>query len=129
MKNKVLKKGDIILAVVVLMFCVVLFLGIYIFNNNEGNFVQIEVDGKVVANLPLDEDTVYEIKKGDKITNKVVISNGKVDMTFADCRDKICVNHKEISKTNESIICLPNKVIVMVIDNNKDNSGEIDGVA
>lgn len=129
MKNKVLKKGDIILAVVVLMFCVVLFLGIYIFNNNEGNFVQIEVDGKVVANLPLDEDTVYEIKKDDKITNKVVISNGKVDMTFADCRDQICVNHKEISKTNESIICLPNKVIVTVIDNNKDNSGEIDGVA
>lgn len=129
MKNKVLKKGDIILGVVVLMFCVVLFLGIYIFNNNEGNFVQIEVGGEVVANLPLDEDTVYEIKKDDKITNKVVISNGKVDMTFADCRDQICVNHKEISKTNESIICLPNKVIVTVIDNNKDNSGEIDGVA
>lgn len=129
MKNKVLKKGDIILAVCLIIFCVILFLGIYIFNHNDGNVAQIEVDGKVVANLPLDEDAVYEIKKDDVVTNKVIISNGKVSMDFADCRDQICVNHKEITKTNESIICLPNKVIVTVIDNNKDNSGEIDGVA
>ena len=53
-------------------------------------------------------------------------SGGKVKMIYADCKDKICKNHKEISKSNESIICLPNKVEVTVIS---DKSEDVDGVA
>lgn len=45
-------------------------------------------------------------------------------MIYADCKDKICKNHKEISKSNESIICLPNKVEVTVIS---DKSEDVDG--
>lgn len=126
MKKKLLKKGDIVLAVFVLLFCLVLFLFLYPFNNNDGSFVQIEVGGTMAATLPLDEDAIYEVKNSKSVvTNKVVILNGKVSMEYADCRDQICVNHKEISKSNESIICLPNKVVVTVIS---DNSSELDGV-
>lgn len=125
MKKKVLKKGDIILAVSVLLFCLVLFLSLYPFNKNDGELVQIEVGGTVAETLPLNEDAVYEVKTDNDVTNKVVISNGKVSMSYADCRDQICVNHKEISKCNESIICLPNRVVVTVIS---DDSGELDGV-
>ena len=35
-------------------------------------------------------------------------------MVEASCPDKLCVNQKAVSKNNESIICLPNKVIVEV---------------
>ena len=35
-------------------------------------------------------------------------------MTSADCPDHLCVKQKAISKEGESIICLPNKVIVEV---------------
>lgn len=125
MKKKVLKKGDIVLAVLVLAFCLVLFLCLFTFNKNDGSLVQIEVGGTVAATLPLDEDTTYEVENNNGVTNKIVISNGKVSMEYADCRDQICVDHKEISKCNESIICLPNKVIVTVISN---DSEELDGV-
>ncbi len=126
MKKKLLKKGDIVLAVFVLLFCLVLFLFLYPFNNSDGSSVQIEVGGTVTATLPIDKDAVYEVKNNNGVvTNKVVISNGKVSMEYADCRDQICVNHKEISKSNESIICLPNKVVVTVVS---DDSGELDGV-
>ena len=35
-------------------------------------------------------------------------------MEEATCPDKLCIKQKTISKDNESIICLPNKVAVTV---------------
>ncbi len=42
------------------------------------------------------------------------IHDGKADVTEADCPDKLCVHQKAISKTHETIVCLPNKVVVEV---------------
>ena len=36
-------------------------------------------------------------------------------MESADCPDQICVRQKAISKEGESIICLPNKVVVSIV--------------
>ena len=41
-----------------------------------------------------------------------MIEDGKADMVWADCPDKLCVNQKAISREGESIICLPNKVVI-----------------
>ena len=35
-------------------------------------------------------------------------------MEDADCPDQICVNHRAISRDEESIICLPNQTIVTI---------------
>ncbi len=35
-------------------------------------------------------------------------------MISADCPDQICVNHGAVSKENESITCLPHKLIVEI---------------
>ena len=35
-------------------------------------------------------------------------------MEEADCPDLLCVHQKAISKEGESIICLPNKVVVTI---------------
>ena len=35
-------------------------------------------------------------------------------MIEADCPDQICVNHLAISRDGESIICLPNKVVIAI---------------
>ncbi len=55
-----------------------------------------------------------------------MIRNGKADMTEADCPDKLCVKQRAISRNKESIICLPNKVVVEA--DSKENS-EFDAVA
>ena len=46
-------------------------------------------------------------------------------MIDATCPDHICVNQKEISKTGETIVCLPNKVIVEI---KGADSSELDAV-
>ena len=37
--------------------------------------------------------------------------------------DKICVNHAAISKKGETIVCLPHKVVVEVVDKNGTQDG------
>lgn len=128
MKKGLIKKGDIITAAVILVVCLALFLGLYVFNPNSGNYVQITQSGTVIATLPLDRDSEYDVENGGEITNTVEIKGGEVRVTYADCPDQICVNHSSINKTGESIICLPNEVVVSVIDQG-GNENEIDGVA
>lgn len=128
MKGKFFRKGDLIAAAVIAVVCVVLFLGLYVFNSHKGTYVQIEQDGSVIATLPLDEDTVYNIETNSKITNTVEIKDGEASVTYADCPDQICVNHAPVSLAGESIICLPNEVVVSVVGSD-GNESQPDGVA
>lgn len=128
MKGKFFRKGDLIAAAVIAVICVALFLGLYVFNSNTGSYVQIEQNGSVIATLPLDEDTVYNIETNSKITNTVEIKDGEASVSYADCPDQICANHAPVSLAGESIICLPNKVVVSVVGSD-GNESQPDGVA
>lgn len=46
----------------------------------------------------------------------LVIFDGKTDMESADCPNQICVHHSAISNTGETIVCLPNRVVIEVIE-------------
>ena len=124
MKNLKLKKGDIAIICCVLCISALILCALY-FLSPQGNTVKIEVDSEAVASFSLDENRTYSVKKNGKVTNVVEIKDKKVSVTAADCPDKICVKHREISKSGESIICLPNKVIVSIEGRNE----EVDGVA
>lgn len=122
-----MKKADFILIGAVAAVAAVLFLCLYVFNSGSGDYVQIEVDGVVTDTLSLSQDTVREIETNGG-TNTLVISDGSAVMTQADCPDGICADHKPINKTGESIICLPHKVIVTIM-NDKSSDDDIDAVA
>ena len=85
----------------------------------------IYVDGKEYAEYPLEKDGKYIIDRGG-VKNVVVIEDGTVKMESASCDNQICVKHKLISKDGESIICLPNKVVVEV---RSEKNNAIDSVA
>jgi len=44
----------------------------------------------------------------------LVIKDGKADMISAECPDHICVHHAPISHKGETIVCLPNRVVVEI---------------
>lgn len=92
----------------------------------KGTFVEITVDGELYGSYPLDEKkTQIPIERNGHV-NIVTIHDGVADMTEADCPDKLCVHQKAISKTNETIVCLPNKVVVQVTG---AGESELDSVA
>ena len=43
----------------------------------------------------------------------------KAKMLTADCPDQLCVHQQAISKKNQTIVCLPNKVVAEVTGNTK----------
>lgn len=123
-----MKKADFIVIAVVAVVVGVLLFFLYGVNSNSGSYVRVEVDGKVIDTLDLNEDTTLEIESANGGTNTLVIKDGKAKVTEANCPDGICTNHKEINKNGESIICLPHKLVVTVV-NEKSGGDDVDAVA
>lgn len=114
MRRKIGRNDLIFIAVLA-----VLVLGIagifYLRQGGQGVEVTVTVDGEVYGTYSLSEAQEVPILIDGVTANLLVIAEGKADMTEADCPDKLCVHQRAISKTNETIVCLPNKVVVQVV--------------
>jgi len=119
--KKILKKNDIILisgfllAFAIILICISLF-------SEKGATVVVSVDGQEIASLPLNEDTVYNIGGHHGSKNVLEITNGMAHLTDASCPDKLCINMGYISKKGQSIICLPNKVVIEIKGDTKEGN-------
>ena len=124
MKEFGLIKGkDIILFVILLVVCAVVFLYMLILKK-DGNRIIVEQSGEVIMELSLEDDGTYVIED-DGFRNELVIEEGVAYMKSANCRDLVCVHHGAISKVNETITCLPHKLIVYVAG---EDISEVDAV-
>ena len=106
-----------------LLLAAFLALGLKFLLRQEGAALVVRVNGSEVARYALTETGDYPLNGG---TNVLHIENGSAWLTDADCPDKLCVHQKAISKTNETIVCLPNKVVVQVIG---AGESELDSIA
>ena len=107
-----LKRGDILLFVGLLAAVGVLWASLW-FTREPGASVSVRIGGDLVVELPLDRDTRVELGFGAH-TNTLVIEHGKARVIEASCPDQICVNQGTIRYDGESIVCLPNQLIVTV---------------
>ena len=102
----------------VLLICIILCvaLGVFVLFKNtlkNGKTALVKVDNKVVFSADLGEDCSQKITTENGY-NIIEIKDGVVRVKEADCRDKICVNHRPISKTGETVVCLPHKLVVEI---------------
>ncbi len=116
------KRNDLLLIGLLLIVALLIGMGYGFIQGKETKqpVAVVTVDGKEYGRFPLDKDTQERIEFSDGSYNILVICDGVADMTEASCPDKICVSHRSISKKNESITCLPNKVII-TIENGKES--------
>lgn len=113
-----------ILLIIILCAIGFIFMGIFLFTREEGSVCTISKNGEIIDTLPLGRDTVYDIEKDGEL-NRIIIKNGKIYMETASCPDKLCINMGEIHLAGESIVCLPNRVIVSVRDTNGDSGYDV----
>jgi hypothetical protein len=127
-ENEKKMRNDVILIVILLAVVLLIYIGLRVFpeSDNGTAAVLITVDGAEYGRYLLAEDATVQIELPNGEYNILIIQDGTADMTEASCPDKICVNHRAISRQNESIICLPNKVVV-TIENGEP--AELDAVA
>lgn len=116
-----MKKMDFILILTVVVLAVGGLLLYSILGQKEAGRVVVEVDGEVYGEYELQENQEVLINE----TNILIIENGVANMLEANCPDQICVKHVPISKNGETIVCLPNKVVVTI---KEATAGELDAV-
>lgn len=126
-----MKKGDyIVFALIILLSA-----GIFVFSQNDiveaaEKQVVVSVNGKIEGRYKLgDEAQTYTIDN-EFGKNTFVITNDGVHMSESDCKDKICINMGHITRTGESIICLPNRLIISLESMDEDSKAipEVDVV-
>lgn len=118
------KRNDVILIGVIL--AVLITAGVlFSILRPQGDKVTVTVGTKFFGEYSLSEDKTVEIIS-DAGRNLLVIMDGKADITEADCPDGVCAKHRPIGRVGETIVCLPNQVVVRVVGN---ESGKVPDVS
>ena len=99
------------LLIITLLLIGIILLFVLRGQSNEGSYVIIMYQNEEKARFSLTSDGIYDINNGK---NRIEILGGKVRMTYADCPDELCIRQGWIEYDGQSIICLPNKITVMV---------------
>ena len=122
--NRRFGKNDVIFISFLAVFCISVCVWVYKGGAVEGSNIKITVDGKEYGIYSLLEEQTITIGEGENL-NIIEIKGGKAYMKEASCPDQLCVDQNEISFDKESIICLPNKVVITVIS---DVESDLDGI-
>jgi hypothetical protein len=113
-----MKKREMIIIGIILLAAVgaLLFMRLSGTKSNQ-LYVKITVDGALYDTIPLtdDLDTEFTIST-DLGENHVVIKDGTVDVDWADCPNQVCVNTKSAEYLYDTIVCLPHKLIIEIVD-------------
>lgn len=119
-------RNDIIFIIALLLICALGMLYFFVFRSS-GNTVKVTVDGELYGIYSLSQNTSENIRTGkdDSELNRLVIKDGKAYMENATCPDGICVAHRPVFRDGESIVCLPNRVVITVITEKHTDSPDI----
>ena len=74
---------------------------------------KVYLDGELIASVDLDreeESRCFDAGEG----NTVQVEKGRIRMLSADCPDKLCVDMGWSSSPSKPIVCLPNKVMILI---------------
>lgn len=112
------KKWDVI---IIGLFVFASFIPALIFTINTreasgGYYVEIKVQGENYKKVQLTghtgrEEIRIETNLG---VNVIEIVDEKVGMYEADCPDKVCYSPEYITRPGETIVCLPNRIVIEV---------------
>ena len=116
-----MKKNDVVLGGGILAIALVLFLVMHLTRNEAGNQIQITVDGVVYGTYSLEKNQVIEVKEDD-FYNRIRIQDGAAYMEEANCPDGYCEEQGKISGHTQTIVCLPHKLVVEILENENDQS-------
>ncbi len=118
-----LKLGDILLFAVIIISALILFL--LPFSADKASSAQIVLTNTdEVRTVSLDDDADYEIYSAG-VSLTVSVRDGEIFVSKSDCKDKICRNTHPISRSGQTIVCVPAGVLIRVLG----EGGAVDGVS
>ena len=124
--SKWLKKRDVILIIALLLVGIITLVIWHFIYSTNGNMVKVEQRGNVIGTFSLDEDTEIPILYRKERVNLLIIEDGYCHMEEAECPDHLCIKQGKINKVGQTIVCMPNQVVVTVVG---DDDSSLDSVA
>ncbi len=118
--------NDVFLITALILISAIGLLYLFVFRSS-GNVVKVTVDGELYGTYSISQNITEDIRSGidNANLNRLIIKDGKAYMETATCPDKICVAHRPIFRDGESIVCLPNRVVITVITDSNTDSPDI----
>ena len=123
-----IKKKDFLLGGGILAVVLALLLVMKVTGSEAGNRIQVTVDGEVYGTYSLTENQVIEVKEGD-FYNRIRIEDGKAYMEEANCPDGYCERQGRISGGAQTIVCLPHKLVVEVVETDSTSQKDSEDAA
>ena len=119
--NKFHLRNDVFFIVTLLLIALVGMVYLFVFRE-PGEVVEVSIDGEFYGRYSLSQNITVDIPSEAGL-NRLVISDGRAMMESATCPDGVCVSHRPVFRSRESIVCLPNRVVVVTVvnDNGVDN--------
>ncbi len=112
-----LKKGDAVILILLIVAALGWFIKDFIWPDNIDKHAVIKVDSQIYDTLSLNNSNEHmEIPVNLPENNYVhiVMEKDKIWVEDASCPDKVCVKTGIITKSGQSIVCLPNKTVVYI---------------
>ena len=76
---------------------------------------QITSGSRIVAQLDLSQDQELDVEGPQGGRNHLIIKDGEIWCSQADCPDKLCVKQGKKSLDGDTIVCLPNQMAVTIL--------------
>ena len=108
-----MRKKDFILIFVVSLIIAGAFGVNYFVNTKNVDSIEIYMDNKLYKTYDINDKEEIKIKSKEGY-NIVKIHDKGVEIIEASCPDKVCIHQGFITKSSESIVCLPNKVHIKI---------------
>lgn len=113
-KDRAKLKAEIILIAAIIIIAVFIYLYMNVTGEVQKATVQILENGVLTKEYDLFSNQTIYINTYDGGQNVLVITDGSCHMEDANCPDKLCVSQGTISKSGQSIICLPHKLVITI---------------
>lgn len=118
-----MRKKDFILIFVVSLIIAGAFGVNYFVNTKNLDSIEIYMDNKLYKTYDINDKEEIKIKSKEGY-NIVKIHDKGVEIIEASCPDKVCIHQGFITKSSESIVCLPNKVHIKITTEDNHESEE-----
>ena len=118
-----MRKKDFILIFVVSLIIAGAFGVNYFVNTKNVDSIEIYMDNKLYKTYDINDKEEIKIKSKEGY-NIVKIHDKGVEIIEASCPDKVCIHQGFITKSSESIVCLPNKVHIKITTEDNHESEE-----
>lgn len=107
-----INKHDIILIIVIVCISSV----VIIINNlksKQGTNALVYYDNKLIKKIDLSIDKTYNVK-GYNGNVKIIVKDNKIKVDEEKSPLHLCSKQGYISKSHETIVCLPNKIVIEI---------------